>query len=105
MEFSVEFTAIRKGRSSVEARVSLSEKDIRDLLDYEIESALRSATYDGATVKATIEADLSDAISDYIESGHASTRILDSDLDGDEGEWEDIDIDSVEPIKRSEEYR
>ena len=56
-------------------------------------------------MKATIEADLSDAITDNIESGHASTTILDSDLDGDENEWEDIDIDSVEPIKRSEEYR
>ena len=105
MEFEIEFTAYRRVRSSVEARVVLSEKEIRDLLDSEIESSLQSATYDGAKVTATIEVDLSDAITNIIESGQASTTIVDSDLDGDEGEWEDIDIDSVEPIKRSEEYR
>ena len=104
MEFEIEFTAYRRVRSSVEARVVLSEKEIRDLLDSEIESSLQSATYDGAKVTATIEADLSDAITNIIESGHASTTIVDSDLDGDENDWEDVDIDSVEPIKRSAEY-
>ena len=104
MEFEIEFTAYRRVRSSVEARVVLSEKEIRDLLDSEIESSLQSATYDGAKVTATIEVDLIDAITNIIESGQASTTIVDSDLDGDENEWEDVDIDSVEPIKRSEEY-
>lgn len=104
MEFEIEFTAYRRVRSSVEARVVLSEKEIRDLLDDEIESSLRSAAYDGAKVTATIEVDLSDAITNIIESGQASTTIVDSDLDGDENDWEDVDIDSVEPIKRSAEY-
>ena len=101
MEFSVEFTAYRKVRSAVHADVFISDKEIRARLDREIESSLQNATYDGAIVTATISADLTDAIQDTIENARTADRlsyeIREPDLDGDDDQWEDVDIETVEP--------
>jgi len=101
MEFSVEFTAYRKVRSAVHADVFISDKEIRARLDREIECSLQNATYDGAIVTATISADLTDAIQDAIENGRTGDglrlEIQDADLDGDVDQWEDADIETVEP--------
>ena len=101
MEFSVDFTAYRKVRSAVHANVYISDQEIRARLDREIESSLQNATYDGAIVTATISADLTDAIQDAIENGRHGDglrfEIQDADLDGDDDQWEDVDIETVEP--------